>query len=289
VATTANPIQHVSDTAHWVAYYRAMESARPDALFRDPYAERLAGEQGKRIVDTMPRARQFAWPMIVRTAVMDELLLAAVKERGADVVLNLACGLDARPYRLDLPPALQWVEVDLPDMIATKQAVLGSETPRCRLEQVKLDLADRAARQALFARVATLGRRVFVMSEGLLIYLPPADVAALADDLHAQANFAEWMFDLASPALLKMMMRNVGKSVAAGGAPFLFAPAEGVEYFAPHGWREAEYRNTFLEAKRLKRTPPGVWFFELMGLLAPPKKKAEFARFSGIVRVDRVA
>ena len=40
---TSTPISHVSDTAHWVAMYRAMESERPDALFRDPHARRLAG------------------------------------------------------------------------------------------------------------------------------------------------------------------------------------------------------------------------------------------------------
>jgi methyltransferase (TIGR00027 family) len=284
-----NPIQNVSDTAYWVAYYRAMETARPDAHFRDPFARALAGERGETIVNTMPRARSIAWPMIVRTTVMDELIERSAREQGTDVVLNLACGLDARPYRLNVPASLQWVEVDLPDMMAAKQAVLAREKPVCRLESVSLDLADRAARQALFARVGAMGKRVFVMSEGLLVYLTPESVAALADDLHAQPHFAEWMFDLASPALLKMMMRNVGKTVAAGGAPFLFAPAESVEFFAPHGWTELEYRNTWLEAKRLKRTPPLAWMFEIMALLAPAKKRAEFARFSGIVRVGRRA
>ena len=287
VNNASTPIKNVSDTAYWVAYYRAMETERKDAHFRDPYAKPLAGALGENIVRTMPRGRSYAWPMIVRTAVMDEIVERSVREQGTDVVLNLACGLDARPYRLDLPASLHWIEVDLPAMIDAKQTVLASATPKCRLESVRMDLADRAARQALFARVATMGKRVFVVSEGLLIYLAPDDVAALADDLHAPANFAEWMFDLASPALLKMMMKNIGKSVAAGGAPFLFAPAESVGFFAPHGWTELEYRNTWVEAQRLKRTPPGAWIFGLMARFAPPKRKVEFARFSGIVRVGR--
>jgi O-methyltransferase involved in polyketide biosynthesis len=37
-------IENVSDTAFWIAHYRAVESARPDALFRDPLAALLAGE-----------------------------------------------------------------------------------------------------------------------------------------------------------------------------------------------------------------------------------------------------
>jgi O-methyltransferase involved in polyketide biosynthesis len=41
-------IRNVSDTARWVAMYRAQESARPDALFHDPWAERLGGDRGRR-------------------------------------------------------------------------------------------------------------------------------------------------------------------------------------------------------------------------------------------------
>lgn len=40
-------IENISDTARWVAVYRAMETARPDAIFRDPFADRLAGQRGR--------------------------------------------------------------------------------------------------------------------------------------------------------------------------------------------------------------------------------------------------
>ena len=70
MADPSNAIQHVSDTALWGALYRAIESERPDALFHDPYARRLAGERGARIFDGVPKARTWGWPMIVRTAVM---------------------------------------------------------------------------------------------------------------------------------------------------------------------------------------------------------------------------
>jgi len=104
------PIEHVSDTARWVAYYRAMETDRRDAVFRDPYARRLAGPEGKRIVDEMPRGKATAWAMVTRTAVFDEIILDVVRGRNADLLLNLAAGLDARPWRLpfhiepDRPP-----------------------------------------------------------------------------------------------------------------------------------------------------------------------------------------
>ena len=53
-------IENISDTARWVAVYRAMETARPDAIFRDPFAERLGGSAGGR---SWTRCRRGApWP-----------------------------------------------------------------------------------------------------------------------------------------------------------------------------------------------------------------------------------
>src|SRR4026208_1581667 len=88
-------IEHISDTARWVAVYRAMESERPDAIFRDAFAAKLAGARGDEIVEGMNRGRAMAWAMIVRTAVFDEIILEKVKGGGVDLVLNLAAGLDA--------------------------------------------------------------------------------------------------------------------------------------------------------------------------------------------------
>src|ERR1043165_8351720 len=104
---TATPlISHVSDTARWVAFYRAMESERPDAIFHDPFARRLAGAQGEAIVQAVAGGTALARPMIVRTAVMDEIILRGIEQDGVLGVLNLAAGLDARPWRLPLPPQL---------------------------------------------------------------------------------------------------------------------------------------------------------------------------------------
>ncbi len=281
-------IENISDTARWVAVYRAMESARPDALFRDPYADRLAGERGHQILASMKNGRTFAWPMIVRTAIFDEIILDAIRKRGADLVVNLAAGLDARPWRLPLPPSLQWVDVDLPGILNYKTETLRNETPVCRYEAVTVDLRDVEARRALFARLGAGAKRAIVVAEGLLIYLTPEQVGALATDLHAQPSFQEWLIDLGSPELLKRMSRTWGKSVAAAGAPFQFAPEEGTEFFRPFGWREAMYRSTWEEAQRLNRTMKGAWLWNLLGKLTPKAKREKMRRFSGYVLLERV-
>ena len=280
-------ISTVSDTARWVAFYRAMESERPDAIFHDPYARRLAGEQGEAIVQTMPQGKAFAWPMIVRTAVMDEIILRSIEQDGVSGVLNLAAGLDARPWRLPLPPEFLWVDVDLPVMLDHKEAVLQGERPRCRYEGIRLDLADQAGRRALLHRVAGEVERLLVITEGLLVYLTADAVAGLAQDLHAERNISLWLSDLASPALLKMLAKQWGPMLAAGNAPMQFAPAESSAFFEPYGWHEREYRAMFEESIRLNRTMRFARFWRFVGNFLPKQRREEFKRFSGIILLER--
>ena len=54
-------IRNISDTARWAAVYRARETKRSDALFRDPFARRLAGERGEEIANTIKFSNQNSW------------------------------------------------------------------------------------------------------------------------------------------------------------------------------------------------------------------------------------
>lgn len=278
------PIRNVSDTALWVAIYRAMESERPDALFRDPFARRLGGARGEAIVRSMPKGRAFAWPMVVRTAVMDELILRCVAA-GVTTVVNLAAGLDTRPYRLALPASLRWFHVDLPPMIDYVREPLRHEIPRCSLEYVAADLTDPLQRRTAFAKTAGHGPILFV-TEGLLVYLGREEVEGLADELAAQPQARWWITDLATPDLLRRLEKQWGSNLARGNATFRFGPAEGTAFFGPHGWREAEFRSTWDESFRLRRTMRFARLFRLLSRLAPKEKREAGRRMSGIVLLE---
>lgn len=273
-------IENVSDTARWVAFYRAMETERPDALFRDPWARKLAGERGAAIVRHIPRAEAMAWALIVRTQVFDELILRAVQRDGADVVLNLAAGFDTRPYRLPLPPSLRWVEVDLPELLEHKERELEGERPVCELERVRMDLSDVEARRALFDRVGRMGKRVLVASEGLLLYLTPEQVGPLAADLRRPESFRWWVTDLLSPALRKRLHRSWGEHLENASSSYQFAPEEGPGFFRPSGWEAAEFRPVFDEARRLRREMPLAWLLAWIGRLG-------FGKGAGVALLER--
>ena len=254
-------IRNVSDTARWVAVYRARESERPDALFRDPFARRLAGERGEQIAKSMPLGRDNSWSMVTRTAIGDEIISEQVRS-GVDMVVNLAAGLDARPYRMRLPPTLKWIEVDLPEILTYKEEILRNDTPVCQLERIRLDLSNAAARRDLFAELSRRASNVLINTEGLLIYLNAEDVAGLAKDLAEPSSFQSWMLDIASPGLLKMLAKRMSKQLMQS-APFKFAPPEGPDFFIPLGWKPVQVHSLLKNASRLRRLPLLLRFFAL--------------------------
>lgn len=248
-------IRDIADTARWVAFYRAEESERKDAVFRDPLARRLAGERGRRIAEAVTFGRDNSWSFVARTHLFDRHVDEHVAA-GFDTVLNLAAGLDARPYRMALPRSLRWIEVDLPVMIADKEALLTGEQPRCALERVPLDLSIRDARLRLFEQIAASASQVLVLSEGLVGYLAEDEVGRLADDLSRHRSFRRWALDMISPGLLTLANAQMGAVLNAASAPFQFGPSEGEAFFGHHGWQTVESKSLLKTAVALNRVPP---------------------------------
>jgi methyltransferase (TIGR00027 family) len=271
-------VRNISDTARWAAVFRARETERADALFRDPYAERLAGKMGVEIANTLPAGNSHAWAWVARTYLFDQFITQEL-EQGTDLVVNLAAGLDARPYRMSLPASLQWIEVDLPEILTYKEGILANEKPRCALQRIRTDLADVSARRALFADLDRRADRTLILTEGLLIYLSAEEVAAVARDLAASAHFQRWILDLHSPGLLRMMQRTTGKQLLEVGAPFKFAPVEGPAFFMPHGWEPSDVKGLLKTATRFKRPP---FFLRLLGRLPEKKGPAGNRPWSGV-------
>ena len=278
-------IRNISDTAQWAAAFRAQETERRDALFRDPLARRLAGERGEQIASAMTMHTKNAWSWVMRTYVFDQYVERQLGA-GVDTVLNLAAGLDARPYRMDVSPTLRWIEVDLPDLLAYKEEILAGERPRCVLERIPMDLSDVARRRALFSQIGATSKRVLIISEGLLVYLSAEDVGVLATDLARQPTFRYWICDVVSPGLLEMLRREGGAALERAGAPFKFAPPEGPEVFRRYGWQPLLVRSTLKAASRAGRLP---WPLKLFGLF-PESNGAQGKRpWSGLCLFERTA
>ncbi|HEY2828711.1 MAG TPA: SAM-dependent methyltransferase [Thermoanaerobaculia bacterium] len=276
-------IRNISDTALWVAVYRAMETERSDAAFRDPFARRLAGTRGEEIMSSIKPAQRYAWSYTARTHLIDTFVQQEVA-RGADMVIDLAAGLDARPYRMTLPASLRWVEVDLPDILDYKADVLKNEKPVCRLERIPGDLSDATWRRGVFEELGRTSKRVLIISEGLLVYLTADDVCGLARDLAAQPSFQSWATDLTNPALLKMLQRQIGSRLDQAGAPLKFGPAEGPHFFEKCGWKPVDVRGMLHTAAKLHRLS---LLFRLFALFPDTKGEKPKAIWGGVVLLER--
>ncbi|ORA81353.1 SAM-dependent methyltransferase [Mycolicibacter kumamotonensis] len=261
-----------------MAVYRAAESARHDALFKDPLAERLAGEHGRAIAAVAPRMARNGWWWVTRTILIDRLVAEAVGG-GCDRVVNLAAGFDTRPYRLDLPSGIDWIEADTPELIAEKERLLADETPRCRMSSVGVDLADTASRRAFLNDALGGARNALVITEGLILYLDAGQVRGLAQDLHRD-EIRSWITDLLSPFIVRHMMR---KMPSLDRAPMKFGPAEGVAFFEREDWSVEEVRSIFKEAGRRNRLPFMLLPF---GYLPDPNpRKLSRIPWSGVVQL----
>jgi methyltransferase (TIGR00027 family) len=255
-------ITHVSDTALMVAACRALESECADGFVHDPFAARLAGERGMAMLRALPQPGMMRFGIGVRSRFMDELLLEALSSKPIATVLSVGCGLDTRPWRLELPPDLRWIEVDFADLLDYKEALMSGETPRCCRERITADLNDAAERRTIYAAAGPAP--ALMITEGLLMYLPASTVEALAAEAWQQSGIAHWMSDITTSAFAKAI--NMDKTALSNVQASDFLQGEQIlDAVRRHGWVTAARRSYITDmAFAMERIP------RLMGDLPQP-------------------
>ena len=250
--------------ARLLAAHRVRETERADAIFRDPWARPLLGAVDSRLARVLAGGDATEWLFAARTHAFDRLIAKEVAA-GADFVVNLAAGLDARPYRLPLPASLRWVDVDLPEVLDYKAGLLASATPSCVVTFHAVDLSNPDARRGAFRDLSRGAARALVVSESLLVHLMADDVRALAGDLAAAAPFQRWITDVVSPPMLDTLNEHSGDIVRESGAPYLFAPREGPRFLDQTGWRLVGVRSLIQAAMKIERLPIALRMTGLLG------------------------
>jgi methyltransferase (TIGR00027 family) len=282
--TNDSAITHVADTALWVASYRALESNRPDALFHDPLADSLVGERGRRIAAAMPYPKAMAWALAIRTVAIDELIHRAIS-LSIDTVVNLGAGLDTRPYRMDLPSTLRWIEVDFPEMISYKSAKLLGQRPVCHLEQISADLSDLPLRRSVFQRIGAETDRTLILTEGVIAYMSAEEAALLSRDLFAIPSFQYWIQDYYQGVTRRWAPRRMRRRLKE--SPFKFEEKDPLGFFQQQGWTIFENRFASQEARRLHRPFPFVFPWSLIMLLIPERIRRRWRSVSGYVMFQK--
>jgi len=233
-------IQHVSDTALMVAACRALETARADGLVRDLFAERLAGPRGDAILRGITGWQLMCFGIGVRTRFLDDLVIETISKERIEAVLSVGAGLDTRPWRLELPADLRWIEADFPEMLDYKARAMAGEKPKCRLERVAADVTGEAQRAALFT--AASGVPALMITEGLLMYLAGATVEALAADA-ARYGIRRWLLDSSALDLARMMGWDASRAIENVRAPDYLQGAALLDAVRSNGWSQLCFRS----------------------------------------------
>jgi len=279
-------IQEVSDTAFWVAHYRAIETKRPDALFKDPYAQALVGDRAASIESINSDATKWTrWTVIMRTYIIDRLIQQLVTE-GNTVFLNLGAGLDSRPYRMNLGPEVHWLELDFPHVIKFKTEALKAFEPDCQLTRIACDLSLRPERQRIFAEIATKYKNVVILTEGLLPYLTQQQGAELSEDLTRHSCFNRWICEYISPKSYRYL-KDPKRMKALKNAPFQFYPDDWIGFFETRGWKLAQTHYYTEVSENLGRPTPLPGFFKILELFLGQKWATPFKRMSGFLLLSR--
>jgi O-methyltransferase involved in polyketide biosynthesis len=180
----------------------------PNQGFADPAAEAIAARLACDLT-SFEADRDMLWGLIERSLILDQLLRDFLNHHPDAHVLSLGSGLSTQFERLD-NGQLHWVDVDLPE-VAELRRTLFPPHPRRRLVPASVIEAGWTS------RLGDLRGPTFVVAEGLLMYLEPAQVLDLARDLAdvQRAAPAEFAYDyycaqMVGQAWLNTSLRRLG-------------------------------------------------------------------------------
>lgn len=202
----------VPETMLQTVYARARESAGRGAI-RDETAEQIIGSLDYDFSlaekDTAMRSG-----VIARTIVLDRLVGAWLGRHPGTVVVNLACGLDTRCYRMK--GYQHWYNLDLPETIAVRQRLLPESGAISQLAMSAMDDWGAAIRET--------DAPALVIIEGLTMYLSEADVRRIFEVIAARLPKAEVFVETMNPVVAK---RFKERSIEGSHAKFTWGVKHG--------------------------------------------------------------
>jgi methyltransferase (TIGR00027 family) len=233
----AQPIDLLGSTAYWTASVRAMENARQDHLFEDPWATALAGEAGKAWIEE--RAADSVITIVLRTRFFDDFLQRITMQHEVRQVVLVAAGLDTRAFRLSWPDQTQVFELDQPGIIQYKNKILdlSGAKPNCRRHTIEVDLSVPWREKMADSGFNSQNPSVWLL-EGFLFYLENSQIAGILDQVTELSSQNSWLGCdvMNSNTLTSKWTSEWVEMQARSGVPWLGTMDDPEEFFRIRGW-----------------------------------------------------
>jgi O-methyltransferase involved in polyketide biosynthesis len=188
-------LDRISESLLLPLYIRALETRRPDALFRDEHAIKLV-EKLKLEASYFGQAKvgeEVQVSILLRNRQFDRITCEYLNRHPNAVVVHLGCGLDTRFERVD-NSQVEWYDLDLPEVIDLRRELISGESGRYHL------LACSVIDHTWMDVVSVYQPRPFLfLAEGLFMFFKEAQVKELVLALKERLPASELAFDAFSP------------------------------------------------------------------------------------------
>src|SRR6185436_12046161 len=145
----------------------------------------------------LPSGGEISLP--IRAKHFDQWTRAFLAANPEATVLHLGCGLDTRVYRINPGPQVRWFDVDFPDVIALREQLYPA---REGYRLISSSVTDLTWLDAIPGDMP-----VFVVAEGLVMYLHQKDGTALFRRITEQFPSGQIAFDGYSGAMVRLVSR----------------------------------------------------------------------------------
>lgn len=210
-------ISGVPETMLQTMYARAVYSQKPGHKFYDgkaiEMAEALHYDFSKAGKDALMSSG-----VLARTLLLDKMVGEFVRQNPHGTVVNIACGLDTRFYRVD-NGTIRWYNLDLPETIAVRRRFLR--------EDGRVSMIAKSAIDPSWAKqVDATGGNVLVIIEGLTMYLTEGDVTRMLRIMGRRFSHVRAFLEFMNPWIVRHVRE---KSIEASQAKFTWGIKSGRE------------------------------------------------------------
>lgn len=207
----------VAETMLQTLYARAKESNKPDHKIYDAKAVEIVHKMNYNF-GTADKDIVMSSGVVARTIVLDRMVRGFIQAHPDATVINIACGMDTRFYRVD-NGQIHWYNLDLPVTMDIRQKYID-ENNRVTL------IAASAMDETWTDKIKTDGKPVLVIVEGLSMYLEKKDVKQILTIIGTHFSKATVYIEILNPIFVK---KNIEKSIQQSGAVFTFGARNGQE------------------------------------------------------------
>lgn len=248
----------VSETAIITLKSRVIESAKENALIKDPMGKLLyesllekLNEDVKNRIIKRKLSGVLTAHIAIRGRKYDDYTSDFLKKHPDGLVVNLGCGFDTRYWRVGINKD-NYIELDLPEVIKAKQELLGNQLEYRTIGESIFEMGWINEVKSLKAS------QVLFIAEGLLMYLPEGEVINLFKNLADNFSESEFVFEVVNKKYTKglnkkMVEMKIKRSIGSdAGSSYNFGVVNSKEVEGYHSGLKVVEEWSYFESEDLK-------------------------------------